>query len=152
MAQVENTPVTSGHLSGREHVFPVRVYYEDTDFTGVVYHARYLHFFERGRTEWLRTIGVSHTDLGEGRFGEELVFAIRRLAVDYKQPAKVDDILQVRTILSQFKGARWLLKQEMTRLGDGASIALGEVEVLLMNRDGVPRRVPTELLAIIEGR
>lgn len=152
MAQNHIPTISTGELSGRDHVFPVRVYYEDTDFTGVVYHARYLHFFERGRTEWLRTLGVSHTDLGNGRFGEPLAFTIRRVSVDFKTPAKVDDVLVVRTTLREAKGARLHLHQEMQRADDGAELAKADVEVVLVNLQGAPRRAPAELLAIIDGR
>ncbi|MEM1365611.1 MAG: YbgC/FadM family acyl-CoA thioesterase [Pseudomonadota bacterium] len=146
-----NPSPADGSLDANGHSFPVRIYYEDTDFTGVVYHARYLHFFERGRTEWLRALGISHTDLGDGLFGEPLAFAINRIEVDYKRPAKVDDVVVVRTSLAQARGARLFLRQEMTRPVDGATIALGDVQVVLINNEGSPRRVPADMLMRIEG-
>ncbi|MEO0635111.1 MAG: YbgC/FadM family acyl-CoA thioesterase [Pseudomonadota bacterium] len=151
MATTERSHPTTGTLQGATHVFPVRVYYEDTDFTGIVYHARHLHFFERGRTEWLRTLGVSHTELADGRFGEVMAFAIQSVAVDYKKPARVDDVLEVTTSLKQARGARLILDQSMNRPLDGELIAKAEVAVVLINGSGAPRRVPAEMLALIEG-
>jgi tol-pal system-associated acyl-CoA thioesterase len=85
-----------GRFEGREHVLPVRIYYEDTDFTGVVYHANYLRYFERGRSDALRAAGVSHTDL----LGDERpsAFTVVRMEIDFRRPARVDDALQVRTL------------------------------------------------------
>src|SRR5437868_22805 len=84
-----------GWLEGRAHVFPVRVYYEDTDFSGVVYHANYLRFMERGRSEFLRLVGAGHG----GMLGspEPLVWAVRRMNVDFLKPARMEDALTVRT-------------------------------------------------------
>ncbi len=132
----------SGQFEGREHVLPVRVYYEDTDFTGVVYHASYLRFFERGRTEFLRAAGVEHAALLE--LPEPCAFALTRIAVDFRQAARVDDALQVRTKYHSMRGVRIGALQSILRAG--ALITEAEVEVVCIRpEDGRPRRPPPEL-------
>jgi acyl-CoA thioester hydrolase len=128
-----------------DHTFriPVRVYYEDTDFSGVVYHARHLQFFERGRTEALRSCGVSHTELLSR--AEPLAFAVRRMTIDWRLPARIDDLLEVVTRFRDIRGARMTLDQEIRR--DGALVAQAEVEAAAMSLDGRPRRVPADVVA-----
>ncbi len=121
----------------------VRVYYEDTDFSGVVYHARHLQFFERGRTEALRACGVSHSDLLAR--DEPLAFAVRRMNVEWRASARIDDLLTVVTRFGEVRGARMLIGQEITR-GE-AVIATADVEAACMNLDGRPRRLPAEIVA-----
>src|SRR3954466_5637802 len=101
------TDPSMGWLEGREHLLPVRIYYEDTDFSGVVYHANYLRFFERGRTDALRLAGIHHTEL----LADNAVFVVRRMEVDYLRPAKVDDALIVRSNFDPPRGARMLITQ-----------------------------------------
>lgn len=124
----------------------VRVYYEDTDFSGVVYHARYLHFFERGRTEALRDAGVSHTELLTRE--EPLAFAVRKMTTEWIAPARIDDLLDVTTRFVDVKGARMRLEQEMRR-GD-TLIARADVEAACKNLAGKPRRLPTEIIARLQ--
>jgi acyl-CoA thioester hydrolase len=128
-------------------IFPVRVYYEDTDFSGVVYHARYLHFFERGRTEAIRECGVTHTDLLERE--EPLAFAVRRMKIDWIVPARMDDLLEVRTEFAEAKGARMSLRQDLRR-GE-TLLAAAEVEIACISRDGRARRLPEDVLAKFRG-
>src|SRR5262249_34427514 len=91
-------PDLSGHFSGTHHVLPVRVYFEDTDFSGVVYHTSYLRWCERGRSDYLRLAGISHTALSEGALsGEPAAFAVRRIKADFLKPARIDDVLEVLT-------------------------------------------------------
>ena len=130
-----------------EFKLPVRIYYEDTDFSGVVYHARYLHFFERGRTEALRACGVHHSEMLKRE--EPLAFAVRKMTTEWISPARIDDLLEVRTRFLDFKGARMLLSQEIHR-GD-ALIARADVEAACMNLDGRPRRMPADLMARFGG-
>ncbi|MGZ3377536.1 MAG: YbgC/FadM family acyl-CoA thioesterase, partial [Phenylobacterium sp.] len=85
----------SGRFEGKAHLLPVRVYYEDTDFTGVVYHANYLRYFERGRSEFLRLTGVSHTELRA--LDQPMAFVVVRMTIDYRKAARIDDALIVRT-------------------------------------------------------
>ena len=121
----------------------VRVYYEDTDFSGVVYHARHLQFFERGRTEALRACGVFHSDLLARE--EPLAFAVRRMTVEWLAPARIDDILEVSTIFVDVRGARMELSQTIRR--GPTAIASADVEAACMNLEGRPRRLPAEILA-----
>lgn len=123
----------------------VRVYYEDTDFSGVVYHARYLHFFERGRTEALRACGVTHTDLLAR--DEPLAFVVRKMTTEWIAPARIDDALEVVTEFVEVKGARMVLAQTMMR-GD-TLIARADVDAACMNLSGRPRRIPPDLAALI---
>src|SRR3954466_1901372 len=96
------TDPSMGWLEGKTHLLPVRVYYEDTDFTGVVYHANYLRYFERGRSDFLRLAGVSHTDLAQGR--DPTAFAVTQMAIAFKRAARVDDALVVRTEYQAVRG------------------------------------------------
>jgi len=132
---------SSGAFDGAEHVLPVRVYYEDTDFTGVVYHASYLRFFERGRTEFLRAIGVEHAALLE--LPEPCAFAVTRLCIVYRKAARVDDALEIRTRYRKGKGVRIEAVQRVTRGGE--LVAEAEVEVVCIRPDGRARRPPPEL-------
>ena len=130
----------AGAFDGTEHVLPVRVYYEDTDFTGIVYHASYLRFFERGRTEFLRAIGVGHAALLE--LPEPCAFAVTRLAIAFKLAARIDDALEVRTRYRAGRGVRIEAVQRILR--GGALIAEADVEVVCIRLDGRPRRPPPE--------
>jgi acyl-CoA thioester hydrolase len=122
-------------------VLPVRVYYEDTDFTGVVYHASYLRFFERGRTEFLRAAGVEHAALLA--LPEPCAFAVTHISVDFRRAARVDDALEVRTAYCQGRGVRIEARQRILR-GEGV-LAEAKVEVVCIRLDGRPRRPPPEL-------
>ncbi len=90
----QNTAPSAGWLVGREHQLPVRIYYEDTDFTGVVYHANYLRYFERGRSGFFRLVGVSHSALLERP--DPAAFTIVRMTLDFKRAARIDDALLPR--------------------------------------------------------
>lgn len=127
----------------QEFTIAVRVYYEDTDFSGVVYHARHLQFFERGRTEALRACGISHSDLLAR--DEPLAFAVRRMTVDWIAPARIDDVLTVTTTFVEVRGARMAITQAIRR--SDVPIAAAEVEAACMNLDGRPRRLPAEIIA-----
>ncbi|WP_375201302.1 tol-pal system-associated acyl-CoA thioesterase [Hyphococcus sp.] len=122
---------------------PIRIYYEDTDFSGVVYHAAYLKFFERGRTEALRACGVHHSELLAR--AEPLAFAVRKMTTEWLIPAKIDDMLEVRTRFVAAKGARMTLAQEIWR--EEALLARAEVEAACMSLSGRPRRLPEDILA-----
>ena len=136
---------TAGVFVGREHVLPVRVYYEDTDFTGVVYHANYVRYFERGRSDFLRLAGVSHTDLLER--DDPAAFVITRLAIDFRQAARIDDALEVRTTYDSVKGPRLMISQRIERAG--VIIAQAQVEAACINLNGRPRKPPSGLVAAI---
>ena len=89
-------PDLAGRLVPGGHVLPVRVYFEDTDFSGVVYHGSYIRFMERGRSDFLRLLGVGHHALDSGEHGESLAFAVRKLVVDFLKPARIDDLWRSR--------------------------------------------------------
>lgn len=133
---------SAGWLDGLEHVLPVRIYYEDTDFTGVVYHGGYVRFFERGRTDFLRLAGISHAALLERP--DPLAFTVVRLAVDFKRAARIDDALQVRTRYEAVRGPRLFIRQRILR---GAElIAEAEVEAACIDLSGRARRPPADLV------
>ncbi|MGQ0742366.1 MAG: tol-pal system-associated acyl-CoA thioesterase [Alphaproteobacteria bacterium] len=130
--------VASGRFDGRMHVLPIRVYYEDTDFSGVVYHAKYLHFLERGRSEFLRAAGVRHQ--GMLKTEEPLVWVVRRMEIEYLKPARVDEDLQVRTAPYDLSGARLSVHQGVWRGAE--QLVKAEVEACVITLDGKPRRIP----------
>lgn len=136
----------AGVFDGREHQLAVRVYYEDTDFTGVVYHANYLRFFERGRSDFLRLAGVDHTALLDGE--TSLAFVVVRMEIDFKRPAKVDDALVVRTTYDRVRGPRLFVSQRITRGED--LIASAQVEAACIDLSGRPRRPTPALAAAVE--
>ena len=125
------------------HRIPVRVYYEDTDFSGNVYHAAYLHFFERGRTEFLRDLGVHHSELI--RVG--VAFAVRRMSIDFLAAAHIDDVLEVTTEVDTATLARLNLLQTASRAG--AVIARAEVQVVAIRTGGGATRMPKVLRELI---
>lgn len=132
----------AGELVGRGHRLLARVYYADTDFSGVVYHGRYLEFFERGRTDFLRLKGVHHTELAAGLLGEELVWVVRRMEIDFKAPARIDDLLVVETGVEDVSGAR--IKMRQTISCEGRLLCVALVEAVMINKEGRPRRFPAE--------
>ncbi len=144
-----NWPDLTGRIDGREHILPVRVYYEDTDFSGVVYHAAYLKFMERGRTELLRLRGVHHNELDSGLHGERLAFAVRHMDIDFLKPARIDDVLEVHTDISEVKGVRMFMNQRVMR-GDEVLIK-ASVTAVAISAGGKPRRLPRELVAQMQG-
>jgi len=141
---LENQLIENGHE------MEVRVYYEDTDFSGVVYHSNYLKFMERSRTEWLRHLEIFHTDLA----GDDSAFAIHRMSLKFGPPAVIDDLLLVRTKLEKLTGARSYLRQEVLRKEkDGSEIMLcgADVEVAFINHGGGAKRFPDDLRAKLGG-
>ncbi|AWN55370.1 tol-pal system-associated acyl-CoA thioesterase [Methylobacterium sp. 17Sr1-1] len=122
------------------HALPVRVYYEDTDFSGFVYHASYLRFMERGRTELLRGLAGDQSDLH--READGLVFVVRRMTLDYLKPARMDDALTVLTATRELRGASMHLDQEVRR-GD-ETLVRADVVVACV-REGRAVRLPEAL-------
>jgi len=122
------------------HLFPVRVYYEDTDFSGNVYHAAYLKFFERARTELLRAHNVHHERL---LAKEGVAFAVRSLNIDYLQAAHIDDLLEVSSTVVEMKGSRLTIEQVMRRNGD--EITRAKVVAVAIKTDGKPTRLPQSI-------
>lgn len=130
----------SGRIDGGGHVFPIRVYHEDTDTTGMVYHANYLIYAERARTEMLRLVGIRISDLLE-RHG--LAFPVRDCTVDYLAPARLDDRIDVRSRLTRLAGA-WLRLDQVVRRGETDLVRLG-VRIACVAGNGRPRRIPAAL-------
>ena len=137
------TAPSAGAFVGREHRLAVRVYYEDTDFTGVVYHGAYVRFFERGRSDGLRVVGVVHADLLAA--ADPAAFTVTRLAIDFVRAARIDDAVIVRTRFEEIRGPRLIIRQTITRGED--IIARAEVEAACIRPDGHARRPPAELAA-----
>lgn len=122
------------------HLLTVRVYYEDTDFSGNVYHARYLHFFERGRTEFLRDLGIHHSELVE----DGIAFAVRKMSLDFIGAAHIDDLLEVETAVESASGARLNLIQTIRR--DGIVLTHAAVQVVAIKVGGGAARLPKAVL------
>ena len=135
----------SGALTEFGHRLMARVYYADTDFSGVVYHARYLEFFERGRSDYLRLAGVHHTELHEGKHGERIVWVVRRMEIDFRAPARMDDILTIDTRTEDISGARIVMAQQLKR---GAEVLVeAKVQAAIIGENGRPKRFPKEWIA-----
>jgi acyl-CoA thioester hydrolase len=124
------------------HVYTLRVYWEDTDAGGLVYHANYLKFAERARTEMLRHFGIEQEKL---RGDAGMLFVVRRLVADYLQPARLDDELAVATRVKHLGGASLDLDQEVRR-GDRPLVRLA-LRIACLGRDGKPRRLPAAIAA-----
>lgn len=135
----------SGELTAEGHRLLARVYYADTDFSGVVYHARYLEFLERGRSDYLRLAGVRHTELLDGMRGERIVWIVRRMEIDFVRPARMDDVLVVETRTERISAARIFMVQEIVR-GDETLIR-AKVEAAIIDANGRPKRFPAEWIA-----
>lgn len=141
----------SGALTPFGHRLMARVYYADTDFSGVVYHARYLEFFERGRSDFLRLAGVHHTELADGKHGEKIVWVVRRMEIDFRASAKIDDILTIETRTQDISGARITMAQQLKR-GDEVLVE-AKVEAAIIGENGRPRRFPRDWIeAFMPGR
>jgi acyl-CoA thioester hydrolase len=124
------------------HRFPVRVYYEDTDFSGLVYHASHLRFMERGRTELLRELGLHQRSLLEGETGGALFFVVRAMTIDFRRPALMDDLLSVETEVTNIGGASVSLWQRILREDD--VLVTAEVKVAAVE-NGRSRRLPADV-------
>lgn len=130
-----------GRINGREHRMPLRIYYEDTDLSGVVYHANYVRYLERGRSEFIRAIGASHTRMMSA--GAPVTFMVSELGLRFVRPARIDDRLEIRTQVELARGARIGCRQIIMR---GNELILeAQVENICVSLDGRPRRLPAEL-------
>lgn len=135
----EKWPDLAGRIEGETHVLPVRVYFEDTDFAGVVYHANFLKFCERGRSDFIRLLGINHQDLAEPAAGEPSVFVVRRIEIDFLKPGRLDDVLEVVTSCAEIGGASLVLAQEVRRRKE--TLARARVTVVLVSSLGKPQRI-----------
>jgi acyl-CoA thioester hydrolase len=136
----------TGADGGRRHVLPVRVYFEDTDFSGLVYHASYVRWCERGRSDYLRLIGNEHRALIEGGANAEpAAFVVRRMRLEYLKPARIDDILEIETRVVEARGATLNLAQRVMR---GNTVLFeAEVLVVLVSVSGKPQRINQRIRA-----
>ena len=130
-----------GHFEGKTHILPLRVYYEDTDLSGVVYHANYLRYMERARTEFFRLAGV--TKMADLESDEPTAWAIREVRASYHRPARVDDALSVRTELVAISGARIEAVQKI--YAGGVLLVEGRIQACIITLTGKPRRLPASL-------
>jgi acyl-CoA thioester hydrolase len=131
-------------VRGPIHRFPVRVYYEDTDAAGIVYYANYLKFAERARSEWLREVGG---DEAKALRTSGLLFVVRRCEIDYRQSARLDDLLEVATRVTGFAGATLDLAQTVRR--DDTDLVAMKVTLACLNAAGRPARLPAALRAAL---
>ena len=120
---------------------PLRVYWEDTDAGGIVYHSNYLNFAERARTEMVRKAGLKQSDLA----AEGYAFAVRHVAVDFLKSAKLDDLLEVESTPKAMGGASMEVGQVIRRLDDGAELVRLDVKLAFISLDGKPVRIPAQL-------
>lgn len=135
----------SGVLTADGHSLVQRVYYEDTDFSGAVYHARYLHFMERARTEYIRCKGLIQSESHVANAPEDSIgFVVGRIEIDYVSPARMDDILTILTEPISARGARMVLSQSIYRGGD--LLIKSQVTIACVNGNGRPRRLPESIL------
>ena len=130
--------------SAKEFIWPIRVYYEDTDSGGVVYYANYLKFMERARTEWLRHLGFEQDQLAEQ---EGIIFAVRRVEVDFLLPARFNDALEVRVGIVERKRVSMTFSQEIVNTSSGRTLCSGRVQIASIDATGFrPRPIPESVL------
>lgn len=139
-----STSSLDGEILDGRHVQPVRVYYEDTDFSGVVYHASYLRFMERGRTNYLRLLGADQRALFEevAKEAPGFAFVVRAMQLDFLKPARMDDLLEVVTTPSEVKGASIVLHQRVNR---GANTLVEATVQVAFVSGGRAQRIPKAL-------
>lgn len=126
--------------TGRRHVLPIRIYFEDTDFSGLVYHASYLRWCERGRSDFLRLLGNDHKSLIEGAAGREpAAFVVRRMQLEFLKPARIDEVLEVETLVATLTAATLVLTQHVSR--NGERLFEAAVTVVLVGQSGRVLRI-----------
>lgn len=124
------------------HTYPIRVYYEDTDMGGVVYHANYLRYIERARSDWVRRLGNDQNAMRDAG----IVWVVRRIEAEYITSAKFEDELVVTTSINSLSGAKLVMDQLVTR--DGSPVFSAVVTAVCMNEKGKPVRLPAEIRAL----
>ncbi len=131
----------AGRFEGKTHILPIRMYYADTDLSGIVYHANYLAYMERGRSEFFRYVGI--TRLAQLDEPEPTAWTLRKVALEYLRPARVDDLIEVHTRLTHLSGARMNAGQDIYLNGD--ILTRGNVEACIITLSGKPRRIPQDM-------
>jgi acyl-CoA thioester hydrolase len=139
MTANEKWPDIAGRIEGEAHILPVRVYFEDTDCAGLVYHANFLKFCERGRSDFIRLLGIDAKGLANPEQGEPAVFIVRRVEIDYLKPGRMDDVLEIVTSCVEIGSASLVLQQDVRR--DGSLLARARVSVVLVSSAGKPQRL-----------
>jgi acyl-CoA thioester hydrolase len=130
--------------AAKEFIWPIRVYYEDTDSGGVVYYANYLKFMERARTEWLRTLGFEQDQLAEQ---EGIIFAVRRAEIDFVSPARFNDALEVRVGLVECKRVSLTFRQEIINSNNERTICSGNIQIASLDAEKFrPRPIPESIM------
>lgn len=137
-------PDLAGRLAsdehGRHHILPVRVYFEDTDFSGLVYHGSYVRWCERGRSDFVRLLGTDHRALIDGKGNAEpAAFVVRHMSFDFRRPARIDEVLQVTTKVGEIGAASLVLDQIVSR--DESPLVYAKVTVVLVSTSGKPMRI-----------
>ena len=130
-------PSIAGRIRNGIHIMPIRIYFEDTDAGGVVYHARYVAFCERARSDFLRLLGIHQSTF------EDCNFVVRRMVCDFLRPARLDDLLEVHTGFVDMGGARIELRQEV--MLNGNTMFKADVTVALVDGRGRPKRLPESM-------
>lgn len=141
-----NNIANSGEIIDNIHRLPIRIYYEDTDMSGIVYHANYLRYFERGRTDFLRCCGVIHTELQMRE--KPLAFAVIKADIDFKKSARIDNTLVVNSKCEAINGAKLILKQWIMR-GDEI-ITMANITAVMIDMNGNPQRPPKDIVEKLE--
>ncbi len=136
----------AGILDGAEHVYRVRVYFEDTDAAGIVYYASYLRMAERARTEMMRLLGADHAGMMRN---DRLVLTVRECAIEYLAPARLDDVLEIRSSLLEIGGASLRARQTVHR--DGETLARIGLRLACVGEAGRPARFPARLRSALAG-
>ncbi|WP_300391793.1 YbgC/FadM family acyl-CoA thioesterase [Henriciella sp.] len=141
------TDTSSRFDAHNQHWLTVRVYYEDTDFTGMVYHANYLRYFERGRSEFMRDAGVAHQALLDRP--DPAAFTLTNVSVDYRRAARIDDLLSIRSRYLGCRGAKVIFQQTALRGED--VIAEADITAVMIHADGRPRRPIPDVVEMLSG-
>jgi acyl-CoA thioester hydrolase len=131
----------AGRFEGKTHILPVRIYYADTDLSGVVYHANYLAYMERGRSEFFRHAGIVR--LAQLEEPEPTAWTLRKVELEQLRPARVDDLIEVHTRLSALSGARMNAHQDVYL--NGQMLTRGRIEACIITLSGKPRRIPQDM-------
>lgn len=145
MAESAPEPAT-GVLVGIEHLYRLRVYFDDTDAAGIVYYANYLRMAERARTEMMRLLGTDHAGMMRN---DRLVLTVRECAIEYLAPARLDDVLEIRSSLVEIRGASLRARQTIHR--DGDLLARIRLRLACVTETGRPARFPARLRAALAG-
>jgi acyl-CoA thioester hydrolase len=131
----------SGTIKQKTHFFQIRVFYEDTDFTGIVYHANYLKFVERGRTNFLRLLGINHSELINSN--ELKYFVVYKMNSKFLGTSTIDDILEVRSILIGIEGVRLKIDQDIYK-GE-KKVFSANIELVLLDKNSKPMKFPDDM-------